>query len=140
MRQKFQTNVSDHFQEVLKDKHLTLLYGLVRHIYIPKDIRQPLQEGYVVDELKLTREEERTTKQAEGELREAEKKVVQEAEKVKVETAKLVAESIATAYQTTVAAPIATPVIHSEPEVPKVEAATVPRRCRVRIPHIAVGQ
>jgi hypothetical protein len=94
-RQKFQTNVSDHFQEVLKDKHLTLLYGLVRHIYIPKDIRQPLQEGYVADELKLTREEERTTKQAEGELREAEKKVVQEAEKVKVETAKAVAESIA---------------------------------------------
>jgi hypothetical protein len=94
-RQKFQTNVSDSFQEVLKDKHLTLLYGLVRHIYIPKDIRQPLQEGYIADEMKLTREEERTTKQAEGELREAEKKVLQEAEKVKVETAKLVAEAIA---------------------------------------------
>lgn len=94
-RQRFQTNVSDHFQEVLKDKHLTLLYGLVRHIYIPKDIRQPLQEGYVADEMKLTREEERTTKQAEGNLREAEKKVLQEAEKVKVETAKLVAEAIA---------------------------------------------
>jgi regulator of protease activity HflC (stomatin/prohibitin superfamily) len=95
-RQKFQTNVSEHFQDVLKDKHLTLLYGLVRHIYIPKDIRQPLQEGYVADEMKLTREEERTTKTAEGELREAEKKVLQEAEKVKVETTKLVAEAIAT--------------------------------------------
>ena len=95
-RLKFQTNVSDHFHEVLKDKRLTLLYGLVRHIYIPKDIRQPLQEGYVADEMKLTREEERTTKQAEGQLREAEKKVLQEAEKVKVETAKAVAEAIAT--------------------------------------------
>ena len=81
-RQKFQTSVSDHFQEVLKDKHLTLLYGLVRHIYIPKDIRTPLQEGYIADELKLTREEEKITKQAEGELREAEKKVLQETEKV----------------------------------------------------------
>jgi regulator of protease activity HflC (stomatin/prohibitin superfamily) len=94
-RQRFQTDVSDDFQEVLKDKHLTLLYGLVRHIYIPKDIRQPLQEGYVADEMKLTREEERTTKQAEGELREAEKRVLQEAEKVKVETTKLAAEAIA---------------------------------------------
>lgn len=94
-REKFQTSVSDHFHEVLKDKHISLLYGLIRHIYIPKDIRQPLQEGYIADELKLTREEERTTKMAEGELREAEKKVLQEAEKVKVETAKLVASELA---------------------------------------------
>ena len=94
-RQRFQTSVSESFQEVLKDKKITLLYGLVRHIYIPKDIRQPLQEGYVADELTLTREEERTTKQAEGELREAEKKVIQESEKVRVETAKLVASAIA---------------------------------------------
>jgi hypothetical protein len=94
-RQVFQTSVSDHFQEVVKDKHLSLLYGLVRHIYIPKDIRLPLQEGYIADELTLTREEERTTKTAEGELREAEKKVLQEAEKVKVETAKMVAAALA---------------------------------------------
>ncbi|MCI0361184.1 MAG: band 7 protein [Planctomycetaceae bacterium] len=94
-RQKFQTNVSEHFQDVLKEKHLSLLYGLVRHIYIPKDIRTPLQEGYIADELKLTREEERTTKTAEGTLREAEKKVIQETEKVRVETAKMVASAIA---------------------------------------------
>lgn len=94
-RQVFQTSVSTHFQDVCKDKHLTLLYGLVRHIYIPKDIRTPLQEGYIADELKLTREEEKVTKQSEGELREAEKKVLQETEKVKVETAKLVASALA---------------------------------------------
>jgi len=107
-RQKFQTNVSDHFQAVLKEKHLSLLYGLVRHIYIPKDIRTPLQEGYVADELKLTREEERTTKTAEGELREAEKQVSQEMEKVRNETAKLVASAIA----------------EGEKEVGEIEAAT----------------
>ena len=94
-RQQFQNDVSDHFQNVVKDKGLTLLYALVRHIYIPKDIRQPLQQGYVSDELKLTREEERTTKTAEGTLREAEKKVIQETEKVRVETAKMVAAAIA---------------------------------------------
>ncbi len=94
-RQIFQNSVSDHFQEICKEKNLSLLYGLVRHIYIPKEIRQPLQEGYIADELKLTREEEKITKQAEGELREAEKKVIQETEKVKVETAKLVAAALA---------------------------------------------
>jgi hypothetical protein len=94
-RQKFQNSVSESFQEVVKEKHLSLLYGLVRHIYIPKDIRQPLQEGYISDELKLTREVELATKTAEGALREAEKRVIQETEKVKVETAKLVAAEIA---------------------------------------------
>jgi len=107
-RQKFQTNVSEHFQDVLKEKHLSLLYGLVRHIYIPKNIREPLQEGYVADELKLTREVERTTKTAEGELREAEKKVIQESENVRNETAKMVAAAIA----------------EGEKEVGEIEAAT----------------
>jgi hypothetical protein len=94
-REKFQTAVSADFKQVLEEKNLTLLYGLIRHIYIPKEVRVPLQKGYIADELKLTREEERTTKQAEGVLREAEKKVIQETEKVKVETAKLVAAAIA---------------------------------------------
>lgn len=94
-RQKFQDEVSEAFEQVLEEKHLSLLYGLVRHIYIPKQVRIPLQQGYIADELKLTRDEEITTKQAEGQLREAEKKVLQEAEKVRNETAKLVAEEIA---------------------------------------------
>jgi len=94
-REKFQEAVSADFKAVLASKDLTLLYGLVRHIYIPKEVRVPLQKGYIADELTLTREEERTTKQAEGVLREAEKKVIQETEKVRVETAKLVAAAVA---------------------------------------------
>jgi hypothetical protein len=94
-REKFQEAVSADFKQVLTEKKLTLLYALVRHIYIPKEVRVPLQKGYIADELTLTREEERTTKQAEGVLREAEKKVLQETEKVKVETLKLVAAAVA---------------------------------------------
>ncbi len=94
-REIFQEAVSDDLKKVLTEKHLTLLYGLVRHIYIPKEVRVPLQKGYIADELTLTREEEKTTKQAEGVLREAEKRVIQETEKVKVETAKMVAAAVA---------------------------------------------
>jgi hypothetical protein len=94
-RQKFQMTTSSEFQEVLKDKHLTLLYGLVRHIYIPQKVRVPIQEGYIADELKLTREQETVTAKTEADLREAEKMVDLEAEKVRVETEKLVAEAIA---------------------------------------------
>jgi hypothetical protein len=74
-RQKFQEDVDVAFSKVLKDKHLTLLYGLVRHIYIPKEVREPIQKGYVADELTLTREQETATAKTEAMLREAEQKV-----------------------------------------------------------------
>ncbi len=90
-RQQFQDDTSKEFEEVLKQKQLTLLYGLVRHIYIPQAVRLPIQESFVADELKLTRDQEKLTAIAEGALREAEKKVELESEKVRVETEKLVA-------------------------------------------------
>ena len=94
-RQKFQVETSDTFQKVLNDKGLTLLYGLVRHIYIPREIRIPIQEGYIANELKITREEEQTTARIEANLKEAEKKVELESARVEVETEKMVANAIA---------------------------------------------
>jgi regulator of protease activity HflC (stomatin/prohibitin superfamily) len=94
-REAFQMSVSKEFSETLKDKHLTLLYGLVRHIYIPKDVREPIQKGYVADELKLTRDEETKTARIEGDLREAEKKVELEAERTRVDTERMRANVLA---------------------------------------------
>jgi len=90
-RQKFQDDTSTEFEQVLLDKGVTLLYGLVRHIYIPQAVRFPIQQSFIADELKLTRDQERETAKTEADLREAEKKVDLEAEKVRVETLKLVA-------------------------------------------------
>lgn len=94
-REQFQVAASDELAKVLEDKHLSLLYGLVRHIYIPQDVRLPIQEGYIADELTLTRQQETITATAEADLREAEKKVELERQKVRVETEKLLAETIA---------------------------------------------
>ena len=94
-RQKFQLDTSAQFQEVLKAKNVTLLYGLVRHIYIPRDVRIPIQNGYIANELKLTRSQERDTAKTEARLREEEKKVGLMSEKVRVETEKLVANILA---------------------------------------------
>ncbi|MCA9216107.1 MAG: band 7 protein [Planctomycetales bacterium] len=94
-RQQFQIETSTTFKNVLADKGLTLLYGLVRHIYIPREVRVPIQEGYIADELKLTREEEKLTAKTQADLKEAEKKVELESERVTVETEKLVANAIA---------------------------------------------
>ncbi len=99
-RQKFQESVDTAFQKVLKEKNLTLLYGLVRHIYIPKEVREPIQKGYVADELTLTREQETTTAKTEAKLRGAEQKVLLEAAKITEETKKLVANVKATGQQT----------------------------------------
>jgi regulator of protease activity HflC (stomatin/prohibitin superfamily) len=94
-RQQFQKDVSAAFQKVLEEKDLTLMYGLVRHIYIPQQVRIPIQNGYIADELKLTRQQERLTAETEANLREAERKVELEGERVVVETEKLVANAIA---------------------------------------------
>lgn len=94
-RKSFQSEVSREVQEVLEEKDIQLLYGLVRHIYIPQDVRVPIQKGFVADELTLTREQEKLTAKTEANLREAEKKVDLEKEKVRTETAKLVASVLA---------------------------------------------
>jgi len=94
-REEFQTAVSQKFSDVLADKNVTLQYGLVRHIYIPQNVREPIQRGYVSEELKITRDQESKTARIEANLREAEQKVELEAERVVVETERLKANLLA---------------------------------------------
>ena len=87
--------MSDAFEKILQDKGLTLLHGFVRNIHIPLDVRKPIQEKFIADELKLTRDQELLTAGTEAELREAEKMVELEEERIKAETKKLVAQTAA---------------------------------------------
>ena len=118
-RQKFQRNVDVEFKRILKEKDISLLYGLVRHIYIPKEVREPIQKGYVADELSLTRSQETTTAKMEAKLREAEQKVLLEAARITENTKKLIAETKANGQKDadTIAA-------ETEPQV-----ATIDRQC-----------
>jgi len=99
-RQSFQVAVSDAFRDALKDKDVTLSYGLVRYIYIPQEVRLPIQQAFIADELKTTRDQEQLTAKTEANLREAEKKVMLETERIRVESEKLVAEVKATGEKT----------------------------------------
>ena len=63
-----------------------MLYGLIRHIYIPRAVREPIQSAFVADELALTREQEQLTAREEGTFRESEKNVELENERVVVDT------------------------------------------------------
>lgn len=104
-REEFQDETAKQFEEKLKETGVALQYGLVRHIYIPQEVRLPIQQKYIADELKLTRDQEQQTAKTEGNLREAEKEVELEAERVRAETEKMVAakkaEGNKTAAETT---------------------------------------
>jgi hypothetical protein len=99
-RMKFQEDTSAAFEKVLTEKDLTLLHGLVRHIYIPLDVRQPIQERFIADEIKLTNEQKQITRKTEATLQEATAKVEFESQRIAVETEKLEAERIAEGRRT----------------------------------------
>ncbi|QDT95362.1 SPFH domain-containing protein [Gimesia aquarii] len=92
-REVYQRTCLEQFHSVLDDKAITLLYGLVRHVYVPKQVREPIQLAFIADELTLTREEEQTTAKEEAKLREAETKVELATDTVDADTAKQVEEA-----------------------------------------------
>jgi hypothetical protein len=94
-REKYQSVSLEEFQNVLNEKDITLLYGLVRNIYIPEEVRKPIQMSFIADELALTRAQEQQTAVEEGNLREAEEQVTLASKTVEVETQKLVAAKLA---------------------------------------------
>ncbi|MGY8770310.1 MAG: SPFH domain-containing protein [Pirellulales bacterium] len=94
-REKYQKASLDEFKKVLDAKQITLLYGLVRHVYIPEQVRKPIQMAFISDELTLTREQEQLTAAEEGSFREAEEEVLLASKTVDVNTIKQVAEKIA---------------------------------------------
>lgn len=91
-RQVYQNDVSEAFTEVLDGKGLSVLYGLVRNIYIPQEVRMPIQQGYVANELTITRKQEQLTAITEAELRTAEGEVMKQTIEIKSETEVLVAK------------------------------------------------
>ncbi len=91
-RQVYQDDVSKAFAEVLDGKGLSVLYGLVRNIYIPQEVRMPIQQGYVANELTITRKQEQLTAVTEAELRTAEGEVKKQTVEITSETEVLVAK------------------------------------------------
>lgn len=99
-RQKFQQDTSEAFRTVLSDKSVTLLQGVVRHIYIPQAIRLPIQNAYIADEMKLALEQKQITTRTEAELEEAKAQVDLEKEIVDADTEKKVAKLLAEGEKT----------------------------------------
>jgi hypothetical protein len=95
-REQFQDETSAELERVLSSKNLSLLFGLTRHIYVPKVVREPIQKAKIADELTKTRDQEQLTAQAQADLTEAKAKVVFGEKRTLAETEKKVAEVGAT--------------------------------------------
>ena len=91
-REAFQKETAAELERVLTAKKLSLLFGLTRHIFVPRQVREPIQKGKIADELTLTREQEQLTAKAQAALTEAKAKVTLEERRTKADTEKLVAE------------------------------------------------
>ena len=91
-REQFQNETSAELERVLTSKNLSLLFGLTRHIYVPKAVREPIQKAKIADELTKTREQEQLTAKAQADLTEAKAKVVFGEKRTQAETEKMVAE------------------------------------------------
>lgn len=94
-RLAFQDSVVKAFHKIFDEKGITLQRALVRNIYTPQEVRIPIQNANIADELTLTRTQEQATSKEEANLRQAEKKVELQTETTASETKKLVAEAIA---------------------------------------------
>lgn len=87
-REEFQNETAEELGNVLTSKNLSLLFGLTRHIYVPKQVREPIQKAKIANELTKTREQEQLTAKAQAELTEAKAKVTLEERRTKAETEK----------------------------------------------------
>ncbi len=94
-REAFQDETAEELQTVLESKGLSLLFGLTRHIYVPAQVREPIQRAKIADELTKTREQEQLTAKAQADLTEAKAKVTLEERRTRAETEKMVAEATA---------------------------------------------
>jgi hypothetical protein len=94
-REAFQADTSEDLETRLKEKDLTLLFGLTRHIYVPAEVREPIQRSKIAMEMKLTNDQKQLTAEAEGDLMEAKAKVTLEERRVAAETEKVFAEALA---------------------------------------------
>ena len=92
-REEFQNETSEELEKVLTAKNLSLLFGLTRHIYVPRQVREPIQKAKIANELTKTREQEQLTAKAQAELTEAKAKVTLSERRTMAETGKLVAQA-----------------------------------------------
>lgn len=91
-REKFQNDLTDALAGTLKEKKLIVNNALIRHVEVPMQILDPIQQASVAVEQDLTNKEMQNTARKQAELNTEQEMIEQRSQQVQQETEKLKAE------------------------------------------------
>jgi regulator of protease activity HflC (stomatin/prohibitin superfamily) len=91
-REKFQRDLTDALAAALEDKRIIAHSALIRHVNVPMQILEPIQQASLAGEQDLTNREKQSTAKKLADLNTAQSLIEQRREQVAQETEKLKAE------------------------------------------------
>lgn len=91
-REKFQNDITVSLEQTLGAKGIKVYNALIRHVEVPDEIREPIQQASIAVEQDLTNKERQNTAKKEAELNTEMSLIQQRGEQVQQETEKLKAE------------------------------------------------
>ena len=91
-REKFQNDITAALEQTLGAKGIKVYNALIRHVEVPDEIREPIQQASIAVEQDLTNKERQNTARKEAELNTEVSLIQQRGEQVQQETEKLKAE------------------------------------------------
>ena len=94
-REKFQKEMTDELVRILGEKHILVRNAIVRHVEVPSDILEPIQQASIAKEQDLTNKTERETAKKQAELNTETAMVDQLKKETDQETEKLTATTAA---------------------------------------------
>jgi hypothetical protein len=91
-REKFQRDLTDSLEQTLGGKEIKVYNALIRHVEVPDQIREPIQQASIAVEQDLTNKERQNTARKQAELNTEISLIEQRREQVMQETEKMKAE------------------------------------------------
>ena len=128
-REKFQNDLTIFLEQTLGAKGIKVYNALIRHVEVPDEIREPIQQASIAIEQDLTNKERQNTARKQAELNTELSLIKQRGEQVMQETEKIKAE-IAADLQKQVAE-IQAETLRKTAEIKKQTAAITANRVRV---------
>jgi hypothetical protein len=96
-RENFQSSLEGQIAEALEEMGLEVRQALLKKVWVPFEVRKPIQDEFLAKEYQLTAIEKKTTAENEANFKEAEAKVELAKKTVETETNRLIAVSAQTA-------------------------------------------
>jgi regulator of protease activity HflC (stomatin/prohibitin superfamily) len=91
-RERFQQDLTATLRQVLADRHIEVPSALIRHVNVPEEILQPIQQASIAQETDRTNQEKQNTARQQADLNTEQSLIEQRREQVQQETSRMQAE------------------------------------------------